>query len=169
MCTLHVADAGYFAGAALGPVRPDDTAIAGFFEDLPVLLIVLAGVTMLVVSGVAASERLSEQRVQRALDALAARFTDSIMLSLSRSMTHQHISMASIESVNISRCAADALGLECYHVAFVEYFPDVRWVRSESRSEDTLRANTGYAAHLVNAVMPDGGVVIVGVIAIVWR
>jgi hypothetical protein len=153
----------------VGLVRSDDSAIAGFFEDLPVLLIVLAGVATLVLSGVSASERLSRESAQRALDNTAARFVDSIMLSLSKSLTDQHVSLSAIMSVNVSSCTSGVLCHESYRVAFVELYPEVRWLRVEPNAADLSGTDTGFASHLINTVMNDGAVGVVGVTAFVWR
>jgi hypothetical protein len=169
VCRVHVAATNNLEHSGVRSVRPDDSAIAGFFEDLPVLLIVLAGVAILVFSGVSASERISRESAQRSLDATAARFVDSIMLSLSRSLTDQHVSLSAIMSVNVSLCAGGTLCHEFYRIAFVELYPDVRWIRVETDAMGVLGGDTGYASRLINAVMDDGAVGIVGVTAFVWR
>jgi hypothetical protein len=150
-------------------MRADDSAVAGFFEDLPVLLIILAGVAVLVLSGAAASERLAEADLESELDSLADRFVASLMVSLKRDPSMDHTSMALVASLNISRCASDALDDESWSVAIVLLSPSTEWLRADSSSETPPRAATGYSSSLFNVVLDDGSVGVVEVSAIVWR
>jgi hypothetical protein len=149
-------------------MRDDDSAIGGFFEDLPVMLIVLAGVATLVISGVVASERISRQQDQSELDALADRLVDSVLVSMSRGPGIEHIPM-SATSVNTSRCAGDVLDGESWKVAYVMRYPHMEWLRVDHSDEKMPLMDTGFASRLVNVVVDDGTVGVIEVSAIVWR
>ena len=150
-------------------MRSDETAVAGFFEDLPVLLIVLAGVSALVLSGVTASERLAEMENQAELESLAGRFVVTMAVSLNMDPSVEHASISSVRSLNISRCACDALDTESWTAAIVLLRPHVIWLRTESRTVVEPTTSTGYSSMLLNVVMDDGIVGVVEVKALVWK
>jgi hypothetical protein len=150
-------------------MRADDAAVAGFFEDLPVLLIILAGVSVLVLSGVVASERLAEAEREIELDQTASRFVASIMTSLVRDPSMDHTSVALLVSLNISRCACDALDGESWSASLVLLGTFAEWLRTESSAGTQPLADTGYSACLLNAVMDDGLIGVVEVTVLVWR
>lgn len=150
-------------------MRSDETAVAGFFEDLPVLLIILAGVSVLVLSGVTAGERLAELENQAELESLASRFVIAMAVSLAADPSVEHASMSSVRSLNISRCASDALDAESWSAAVVLLSPSVTWLRTESRTGFEPTTRTGYSSVLLNVVMDDGIVGVVEVKALVWK
>lgn len=150
-------------------MRSDDTAVAGFFEDLPVLLIILAGVSTLVLSGATAGERLAELENQAELESLASRFVISMAVSLATDPSVEHASISSVRSLNISRCASDAIDAESWSAAVVLLSPSVIWLRAESRTDVEPTTCTGYSAMLLNVMMDDGVVGVVEVKALVWR
>jgi len=150
-------------------MRAGDSAIAGFFEDLPVLLIILVGVSVLVLSGAAASERLAEAERERDLGQLASRFVASMIVSLERDPSMCHTSMALVASLNISRCASEVLDDESWSAAIVLLSPGAEWLRAESSSGSPPMADSGYSSRLFNAVMDDGLIGVVEVSAHVWR
>ena len=147
----------------------DETAIAGFFEDLPVLLIILAGVSLLVLSGVAASERLAEQESQAELKSLAQRFMGSMVASIITDPSIDHASISSVQSLNISRCASDALDGESWTAAVVLLSPGIVWLQAESSTSSEPTISTGYSSTMFNVVMDNGIIGVVEVRAIVWK
>jgi len=150
-------------------VRLDDSAVAGFFEDIPVLIIILTGVSSLVLSGVMASERITAVTVQRGLDELAERLVCWIAIWVHPDQGIEHASLASFMSVNITRGASEVLDDESYKVAVVQRLPRLEWIRSASNSEAADLLNTGYASGLFNARLGDGTIGVVEVAAFVWR
>jgi hypothetical protein len=148
-------------------VRSDQRGVAGFFEDLPVLIIVLAGVSILVSSAVVASERISERRAQIDLELLAERMLDRMMTSL-RDAQDGTILTSSIGSLNISRCSEGYRSGYAYAVGFVQCYPDTEWLRSETSSGAVLAHATGYASRLFNAAGSGGRIVVVEVSVLVW-
>lgn len=150
-------------------MRADDAAVAGFFEDLPVLLFVLAGVSTLVLSGVMAAERASEKRLHSELDSAAERLLDSILMSLGAGEDIGNAWISSVGSVNISRCSAQVLDGEACAVNFVQYWPSLQWLRSEAPSMGIPSTNTGYASRVLNAIEDNGLVGIIEVTVHVWH
>ncbi len=150
-------------------MRADESGVAGFFEDLPVLLIILAGVSVLVFSGATASEHLAEEKIESDLDALAGRFVASIRVSLMRDPSMDHASIAMVKSLNISRCSSDALDDECWSAAFVLLSPSNEWLRAESSPGIAPLTGTGYSSSLFNALLDDGLVGVIEVRILVWR
>jgi hypothetical protein len=147
----------------------DDSAVAGFFEDLPVLLIILAGVSLLVLSGAEAAQRSAVQDAQAELESLACRFIGSMIVSLNLDHSIEHVSLASVMSLNLTRCACDALDRESWSAAIVLLSPEHRWLRSESVTGSDRPVRTGYSSVLLNVVLDSGAVGVVELMVIVWR
>ncbi len=149
-------------------MRADERGVAGFFEDIPVLIIILAGVSILVSSVVIASERISERRLQSDLDLAAERMLARMMTSL-RDAQEGTILISSIGSLNISRCSEGPLAACAFAVSFVRYYPGTEWLRSESSSGTVPAHATGHASRLFNAADDGRGqIVIVEVSVFVW-
>ena len=149
-------------------MRRDISGVAGFFEDLPVLLIVLAGIATLVVSTAYAGERMRAQSLQDELDYVADRFVDSVVMSLATDPLIEHTSISAIESVNATRCACESFGSESFEISFIMRYPTVEWIRSLSCADNPLPLNTGYASRLLSAVLDNGTIGVVEVSAVVW-
>lgn len=145
----------------------DRSAVAGFFEDIPVLLIVLAGVMSLVLSGVIAAER--EQRIgdQRQLDLLASRLIDSVAIEAAPDPSIEHASVVVFASLNLTRCAANVLDDEAFRISVIQLYPSMEWIRTSSL--DPQIRDVGYASRLFNARLDDGSVGVLEVAAFVWR
>ncbi len=153
----------------MNPVRSDESAVAGFFEDMPVLLIILAGVAVLVISGTFAGERMRDARNQEELDVLASRFVDSVIMSMSADPYIEHVSLSAIHSVNITRCATETFASESYKISFLLCYPNLERIRSASSLDEFLCEDTGYSSLMMNVVLNDGTIGVAEVSAIVWR
>ena len=145
----------------------DRSAVAGFFEDIPVLLIVLVGVMSLVLSGVVAAERTQRIENQRQLDLLASRLIDSIAINVAPDPSIEHASLVAFASLNFTRCAANVLADESYGISVIQLCPSTEWIRT--RAADPQGHDTGYASRLFNARLDDGSVGILEVVVFVWR
>ena len=148
-------------------MRANDNAVAGFFEDIPVLLVVLAGVMVLTVSGAIAAARAQDIENQETLDALARRLLDSLTVGITSDPTIEHVSVAAVLSVNVSRCAADVLADESFAVTFNLRYPHVEWLRTNSNIDGTHCSASGYASKLINVRLDDGTTGVLEVVSVV--
>lgn len=145
----------------------DRSAVAGFFEDIPVLLIILVGVMSLVLSGVVAAERAQHIENQKQLDLLASRLIDSVAINVAPDPAVEHASMVAFASLNATRCAANVLDDELFGISVIQLYPSMEWI--QTRSPDPQRQDTGYASRLFNARLDDGSIGVLEVVAFVWR
>jgi hypothetical protein len=148
-------------------VWTDRSAVAGFFEDIPVLLIILVGVMSLVLSGVVAAERAQHIENQKQLDLLASRLIDSVAINVAPDPAVEHASMVAFASLNATRCAANVLDDESFGISVIQLYPSMEWI--QTRSPDPQRQDTGYASRLFNARLDDGSIGVLEVVAFVWR
>jgi hypothetical protein len=148
-------------------VWTDRSAVAGFFEDIPVLLIVLVGVMSLVLSGVVAAGRTQHIENQKQLDLLASRLIDSIAINVAPDPSIEHASLVAFSSLNFTRCAADVLADESFGISIIQLYPATEWIRI--RPADPQGQDTGYASRLFNARSDSGTIGVLEVVAIVWR
>jgi hypothetical protein len=111
----------------------------------------------------------AEQERQAELKSLAQRFVGSMVVSITTDPSIEHASISSVRSLNISRCASDALDGESWTAAVVLLSPSVKWLRAESSTSSEPTISTGYSSIMLNVVMDDGIIGVVEVKAIVWE
>ena len=167
--TLHVMSRVLTHPSVHPCVKADDRAVAGFFEDLPVLMFILGGVSMLVFSGVWVSRTMAEQRVEEDLDRLAEDFVAHIMDELGCHGSADVLpTEESIKGLNLSAVALEVIGEKQFSAAILSLHPDSRWILAGGGDSLTTAIKTGYASRLFNAVSAGGLVCVLEVRVIVW-
>ena len=111
-----------------GHVREDDTAVGGFFEDLPVLVLVLCGVATIIAASVLSSSRISEERQDEWLQEAAAGFADRIVESALQTEGAEYPTIAKLRALNVSRLAAGLPESVGYAVSLVQVYPKFEWL-----------------------------------------
>ncbi len=150
-------------------MKADDAGVAGFFEDLPVLMFVLAGVATLVLCGTWVSRNLNTVQVQEELDSLAETLVDSLLSRLLRPETPGLIPpVSSAQDVNIAAIASSVAGERHYLVAIIARYPSYAWLNSCSDNDTSIPNVTGYCSRLLNVLDGYGRTVMLEVRAIVW-
>lgn len=150
-------------------MNADDAGVAGFFEDLPVLMFVLVGVATLVLCGTWVSRNLNAVQVQEELDSLAEDLVDSVVSRLLRPETPGLIpSVSSAQNFNISDVASKVVGERHYMIAFIARYPSYTWLNAGSDNETALPIATGYCSRLLNVLDGCGRTIMLEVKAIVW-
>jgi len=156
--------------AAIPTVMYDDTAgVAGFFEDIPVLALVLVGVSTLVASGVHLYALETDERLVQTLHREARELMCRIIREAGAPSPDMLPFAAALEPTNLSRYAAelpDGLG---YSVSVVRLHPNPEWLFSIRSSSISQAACTGFASSRLNAIMSDGLVGVFEVRVIVWQ
>lgn len=148
-------------------IRRDD-GVAGFFEDLPVLMFVLVGVSVLVMSAAWVQQESAERDLEIQLDDGARRLAEDVVASF-RSCWGFVPRVASIQGKNLSSVVAlPSDGYGCaVSVAIIHTNPSVLATYAEGGLGEA--SVTGYARILFNAEDDCGLVLILEVRVIVWQ
>ncbi len=147
----------------------DDRGVAGFFEDLPVLMFVLAGVFIIVAAGVWTSDALASQRFHNKLEGLAEELVNDIIHEVTvRAGANQLPSLDILTSLNLGRVAADSVQSHCYSIAIVERFPTTQWLVNCSKASGSQPFEAAGSALLLNALDSQLRVVVIEVEVLVW-
>jgi hypothetical protein len=150
-------------------MKADCDGVAGFFEDLPVLMFVLTGTFIVVAAGVWTSNTLEARRVQDRLEALAEGLVNDIVLEIEARLGGESFpTVSSLSNLNLSHVAGGALSDHHCSVAIIERYPEVRWLVHWSYKTPDLPIQAVGAAKLLNAFDEHLMVVVVEVRAIVW-
>ncbi len=150
-------------------MKADDSGVAGFFEDLPVLMFVLVGVATLVLCGTWVSRSLNAINDQEELDSLAEDLVNTVMSRLLRPETPGLMpSVSSVHSVNVSDIASRVVGERHFVVAIIGRYPAYAWLNIGSDNDTDLPDATGYSSRLLNALDGSGRTTVIEVRAIVW-
>jgi len=150
-------------------MKADCDGVAGFFEDLPVLMFVLTGVFILVTAGVWTSNTLEAQRMRDRLKALAEDLVNEIVLETEARPGRESLSTVSaLSRLNLSHLAGGVLSDHRCSIAIIERYPEVRWLVHWSDETPGPPIQAIGAARLLNAFDEHLMVVVVEVRAIVW-
>ncbi len=149
-------------------LRGED-AVGGFFEDLPVLALVLLGVFLLVSTSALASQESSRRRELERLESITEDITEAIIGHFACGDEAGHLSTVSaMREVNL-RALADAIA-DCtgYCASVVLLHPRTEWLSSTTTGDVLAAQQVAYAAGFLNAVLDDGSVAVVEVRVLAW-
>lgn len=150
-------------------MKADCEGVAGFFEDLPVLMFVLAGVLVIVATSVWTSNMLDEGRTQDRLDALADQVMNELVLRIEQERGGvPYPTLSGLTSLNMSHVARCITSVHSCSVAIVERHPDARWLVQWSGGDSGLPTHVAGASKLLNALDERLMVVVVEVRVVVW-
>jgi hypothetical protein len=150
-------------------MKADDAGVAGFFEDLPVLMFVLVGVATLVLCGTWVTRNLNAVQAQEELDSLAEDLMNSVMSRLLRPETPGLMpSLSSAQNVDLSDIASRVVGEKHYLIAIIARYPSYTWLNTGSDNDTGLPNTTGYCSRLLNVFDGYGRTIMLEVRAIVW-
>lgn len=149
-------------------MKRDELGVAGFFEDLPVLMFVLAGTFTIVISSLDASDVVVLNRKNMELDRLASRCADLLLFELLGQGQGIAVSVGSVCSTRLCQVADEFLEGRCFQMGIVMLHPEVKWLcQNPMRSADwPERASS--ASRLFNALTGDGQSAILVVRIVVW-
>lgn len=147
-------------------MRQDTSAVGGFFEDLPVLAFVLAGVLSVASTACWSAEELAGGDVLDDLSREAGRALKAAVGSL-----QPHPCFPTLESVRVANLSgiSQVLGDEYGWMASVwSLHPEVRQILvSGQLGSDPMFARS--AESLINAICDDGTIAILEVRVVVWQ
>lgn len=151
-------------------MRLDDKGVAGFFEDIPVLMFVLAGVASLAFSGLVAAEAREEGRLQSELENAAQSLADNIIdrLCNPQGIGGSAPSCESVDGTDFSLLAAELSNGYACGIGLVRLYPTFEWLHTTPRADD-LPHSTGFGARLLNAIDTSGLEVVLELRVVVWK
>jgi len=150
-------------------MRRDCSGVAGFFEDLPVLMFVLSGVVALVFTSVFVSVRTSADRLDEELDAIATRMVDSVTSEILYSCGPDVLpTVASVRALDYSNLVSHLSCGRGFALSVCSLHPLFACVFNVSSHQSGAPRSTGYASELLNALADNGLTVVLEVRAIVW-
>jgi len=150
-------------------MKADCGGVAGFFEDLPVLMFVLTGTFIVVAAGVWTSNTLEARRVQDRLEAVSEGLVNDIVLEIEARLGGESFpTVSALSNLSLSHLAGGVLSDHRCSVAIIERYPEVRWLVHWSYKTSDLPIQAVGAARLLNAFDEHLMVVVVEVRAIVW-
>jgi len=150
-------------------MRKDDRAVAGFFEDLAVMVFVLAGVSLLISAYVWSSMIAQAQTEQERLDYLAEDFvTRVVSQAMETGEGPAGPSVSVLRGLDLPAVAQESLVGRCVAASISVLHPYHQLVISFSSTDPCDALLTGYSVELMNAVDEAGMVVISEVRCVVW-
>ena len=142
--------------------------VAGFFEDLPVLIFVLVGVSVLVMSAAWVSRQNVERELEMGLDDEAFRVAEAVLESF-RSDWGAVPRITSIQAKNLSSINGVASGCDGYAVTVSQLYPGLSVLATDAAGNPGDSCRTGYGSILFNGVDDHGLIQILEVKVIVWQ
>jgi hypothetical protein len=150
-------------------MRADRSGVAGFFEDLPVLMFVLSGVAALVLTSVFASERMAANRMDEQLDAVAKRIVDSVTSEMLFSCGPDvQPSVTAICAFNYSELVSQLSDGRGFALSILSLHPSFGRMLNISSDQRSMPRSTGYACGLLNAMDANGLSIVLEVRVVVW-
>jgi hypothetical protein len=150
-------------------MKADCDGVAGFFEDLPVLMFVLTGVFIVVAAGVWTSNTLEAQRMRDRFESLAEGLVNEVVLEIEARLGGESLpTVSALSNLNLSHLAGGAMSAHRCSVAIIERYPEARWLVHWSDETADSPVQAVGAATLLNAFDEHLMVVVVEVRVIVW-
>lgn len=149
-------------------VRDDEAAVGSFFEDLPVLVLVLCGVATIIVASVISSVRMADERQDDRLRDIVTRFADRLVETALLTEGTEHPTIDKLRALNVSRLAAELPEGIGYAVSLVQVHPVFEWIVQHASRDRPVLENSCASSRLVNAIDTSSRVVVVEVRAVVW-
>jgi hypothetical protein len=150
-------------------VKADCSAVAGFFEDLPVVVIVLAGVMTILLSASWAALRIQEGNSSELLREDADDALVRFLAEFARPATGEsHPTVRHLQTINISAWARGHIESEWFLFSLVLVHPSWIILAQAQHGDFEHAISCGYSSGLLNALTDDGMVGIVKVNVLVW-
>ena len=149
-------------------MKKDERGVAGFFEDLPVLLFVLAGTFTIVVSAWNASQVVVSGEENKALERLTERCAALLLSEIAGEHPETVITVASVCSTKLIDIATEFLDGSAFCLSIVMVHPELEWLLQESDRSGGVPERACSVSRLLNALADDGCTAILVVRIIVW-
>jgi hypothetical protein len=148
-------------------MKTDEDAVGGFFEDLPVLIFILAGVSVLVSSAVWAEQEIAQERSSAELEFASEMLLEAVCADL---FQEEGVlpTVDSLKGYNLSEDVLEAAGDRGCAVAIRECYPACELLSSTSVGDASIPVEVSSASRLMNAIDAQGLTVVVEVRVCVW-
>jgi hypothetical protein len=151
-------------------MQADDSGVAGFFEDLPVLMFVLGGVSVLILTGAWVAMCEQRARATQELEDVAQELAERLLDQIGAVDPSLPPMIATVEGVRPENVSDELLGSLQASVSVVKLYPEVGWVFTWSSADGTSAIlSTGAHVALFNVRMNDGSVGIAELRVVVWQ
>jgi len=148
-------------------MRIDDSGVGGFFEDLPVMIFVLAGVSSLIMTGAYASEEISRARESEELSFIAVHMVDGLV-SHCRPVDGAMPTLGHIRQLNVSEICGSLASGRHFAAAMVMRHPGYELLCQGSDSVRGPACDAVSATRLLNALDENGVIAIVEARVVAW-
>lgn len=149
-------------------MRRDESGVAGFFEDLPVLMFVLAGTFTIVASAIACSQAIVSREEDARLQDLASRSVDLVVSELLEGHPDVVVTISALCATRLGNALKDFLGSSDFGMSIVMVHPELRWICTESNPGRDSNRNACSDSRIVSVLTEDGYVGIILVRVLVW-
>ena len=148
-------------------MRRDDVGVAGFFEDLPVLVFILAGTLTILISFVSVSGAIQSEEREENLGILANRSLDLIVAELLLDSPAACVNICSVCETELRNMIEEFLGGPCFAISVVMVHPELKWL-SNTPVPEQLPAHACSSSRLLNGFTDDGRIGVLLVRVLVW-
>jgi len=155
------------AKGILSHVMHGDDGVAGFFEDLPVLMFVLMGTTVLVISGAWVSRENAARELEAELDEVAHDITTALLGTVMCEWGPTP-RVSSLRGMDILSIASRGAAEHSFWVTVALVHPCTGTIATASRGEVSKALSTGFACMPFNALDDRGLVAVMEARVIVW-
>jgi len=149
-------------------VIEDQSGVGGFFEDLPVLMFVLAGTVTVIVSATFSVEVLASQEADKALERLATRCVDLIVAEIMDGHGGVAVIAGALCATKIDRALQDFLGDGEFFASIVMIHPESKRLCTIREAPTEIAGRASSASRMINVLVENGLTGIVVVRALVW-
>ena len=146
----------------------DDRGVAGFFEDLPVLVFVLAGTFVIVTSSATVSVELQSDERYKDLETIVNRSLNLVVRSLLEDSSMNGITVRSISESKLALTLSDLLKGFDYSMTITMLHPNLTVVCWVSGPTGEMPADAFSESRLLNCITDDGRIGILMVRLLVW-
>ena len=147
-------------------IRGED-GVAGFFEDLPVLMFVLIGASVLVMSGAWVARQNAIRQLEQELDDTADTVVRRVLGSI-LSKWGETPRVTSLLGLDLAAIVSEESRGHEYAFAIASLHPEPEVFVTANNGDPSRVVRTGFASALFNALDERGLVLILEVRAIVW-
>jgi hypothetical protein len=156
-----------FREAESGSMRCDDNGVGGFVEDLPVLVLILAGVCVLLCAGSWSAEIRARSLADEDLGRLAERAVDEVVWALSDG-AGGCVDVDSVAKANLSRVKSLVPDGIAWLLTVEVVHPWSEPLLLVESGDERNASNTRSDIRLLNAPYGSGGCAVLKVVVVVW-
>ena len=153
---------------SLSFVYQDESGVGGFFEDLPVLVFVLAGTCVMILSAVSVSDAIVSREKIKELEYLANRCADRVVSELVGAHPGAVIMVESLCATRLCKVISDCLDGHGFRMGIAMVHPVFEWLLEASSASSAILESASSSSRLANGLTDEGYIAVLVVRIIVW-